>query len=75
MITLEQFAGLVRDEVGVALAEGDVERGFDDLPGWDSLHLLALLPVLERVSGRSVPLPDLLTAPSLSAVYRLAAGQ
>jgi aryl carrier-like protein len=72
MIGIEEFADLVRDEMGLPVTAGDLALGFDELPGWDSVHLLSLLTLLERATGSAVSLADVLEAPSLEAVYKLA---
>ncbi|WP_416955837.1 phosphopantetheine-binding protein [Streptomyces sp. Agncl-13] len=71
MNSIDDFVVLVRDETGLEVTRENVEAGFDALPGWDSLHLLTLLTVLERETGRSLSLPDVLEAPSLAHVYAL----
>ncbi|MBT2505640.1 acyl carrier protein [Streptomyces sp. ISL-98] len=73
MNDLEDFIALVRDELGVPVAVEDAGRALHDLPGWDSLHLLRLVTVLEARTGRSINVIDLLEAPSLEFIYGLAA--
>lgn len=72
MTDLDEFTALVRDELGLPLREGDAERNLDELPGWDSMHLLWLIAVIERSFGRSVSLPDLLHASTLRQIHTLA---
>lgn len=72
MNSIDEFADLVRDELGLPLTVDELGRSFDELPGWDSLHMLWLLTVLERTTGRRVSLPDILEAASLKGVYELA---
>ncbi|GIJ29523.1 hypothetical protein Vqi01_46850 [Micromonospora qiuiae] len=74
MKTIDDFVTLLRDEMGLDIAAADAARGFDELPGWDSVHLLSLLALLERTTGRQVPLPAVLEAPSLESVYQLYTG-
>jgi acyl carrier protein len=71
--SLEDFITLVRDELGMPVTVADAERRLHDLPGWDSLHLLRLVTVLEDVAGRSISVIDLLEAPNLKFIYGLAA--
>ena len=71
MKSIDDFVSLVRDETGIEVTVADVGSDFDELPGWDSLHLLTLLTVIERETGQSLSLPDILEAPSLEHVYRL----
>jgi acyl carrier protein len=70
--TIDEFISFVNDEVGLELTAVDAELGLDDLPGWDSVHLLALAAELERRTGRQVSLPDLLAAASLAEIYQVA---
>jgi len=70
--TIDDFVGLVRDELGLPVTAETVALTFDQLEGWDSVHLLTLLTVLERETGRRISLPDVLEAASLAHVYGLA---
>lgn len=74
MNTVDEFVTLVCDEVGLPITAEHLETGFDRVPGWDSVHLLTLVMALERSTGRPVSVPDLLEAPTLGDVYRLAVG-
>lgn len=74
MNTIDDFVNIIRDELGLALSTEDVGRSFDEVPGWDSLHLLSLLTVLERTTGRQISMPDVLEASSLEHIYSLAVG-
>jgi acyl carrier protein len=71
--TVGDFVGLVRDELGLPITVDDLERDLHELPGWDSMHLLWLLVRLERRTGRSLQLADLLEAPNLEQIYALVA--
>ncbi len=71
MTTVDEFMALIRDELGLPVSTDDVGRGFDELPGWDSVYLLRLLTVLERETGRALSMPDVLDATSLGSVYEL----
>jgi acyl carrier protein len=73
MNAIEDFLMLVRDELGLPVTAENAEQSLDQLPGWDSVHLLWLLTALERSTGRSVSLPDVLQAGSLADIYALAA--
>jgi acyl carrier protein len=70
--SIDDFAALIRDELGLPVTAQNVGLSFDELPGWDSVHLLALLTILERATGRRISLTDVLSAPSLESVYGLA---
>lgn len=74
MKSLDDFIELVHDELGLPVTSENVSAGFDELPGWDSVHLLTLLVIVERETGRLLSLPQVLKAPSLASVYELAAG-
>jgi acyl carrier protein len=72
MDSIEEFVALVRDELGLPLTASDAGRSFDELPGWDSIHLLTLATALERTTGRRLSLPDVLQTSSLESLYTLA---
>jgi acyl carrier protein len=71
--TIDDFVTLLREEIGLTVNADDVESELDQVPGWDSIHLLALTMVLEKRTGRAIAMPDLLEAPTLGHIYRLAA--
>ena len=72
MNSLDDFIALVQDELGLPVTAQDADRSFDQLSGWDSVYLLALLAALERRTGRSISLPDVLEASSLEDLYVVA---
>jgi acyl carrier protein len=63
------FVAILQDELGLSVTQDDVGKSLDRVAGWDSVHLLELLAVLERETGRHVSLPDALTASSLAEIY------
>ncbi|MER5515164.1 MULTISPECIES: phosphopantetheine-binding protein [unclassified Streptomyces] len=67
----EEFADLVRDELGIDVPEAELGLPFDALPGWDSVHLLTLLVLLEKQTGAPLSLPDFLDAGNLETIYEL----
>lgn len=71
MKTVDDLIILIQDELGLPITEADANVGFDQVPGWDSVHLLWLLTALERESGRRLSLAAILEAPSLQAVFDL----
>jgi acyl carrier protein len=71
-VTTQDFVRLLRDELGLDLEEADLDADFDQLPDWDSLHLLKLVTALEKASGRSVPVGRLLEARTLRAIHEMA---
>ena len=66
------FVDLVQAEVGLPVTAAHLDVPFDEVPDWDSLHLLRLATVLERRTGRTLSLPDVLDAGSLGALLELA---
>lgn len=72
MNTIDDFLAIVRDELGLPIGADDAARGLDQIPGWDSMHLLWLCTALERETGRAISLPDVLQAPSLAGIYEVA---
>jgi acyl carrier protein len=72
--TVADFVVLLQEELGLEVCVEDVSAGFDEVPGWDSVHLLRLLTVLERETGRPISVPDVLDAPNLRYIYDLAVG-
>lgn len=73
MNTIEDFIGLIRDGLGLPVTVADASRSLDDIPDWDSVHLLWLATSLERETGRAVSLASVLEAGSLEQIYQLAA--
>ncbi|MEN3362551.1 MAG: hypothetical protein V7637_6533 [Mycobacteriales bacterium] len=74
MDSIDDFVTLVREEIGLPVDPADLDRHFDEIPGWDSVHLLRLLTALEKKTGRRISLPAVLEASSLESIYTLAAG-
>ncbi|MEU6811652.1 acyl carrier protein [Streptomyces sp. NPDC046831] len=72
MNSIDDFVALLRDELALSVTVDDIGLGFDAVPSWDSVHLLSVCTILERETGRSLALSEVLQAPSLEAVYRLA---
>jgi aryl carrier-like protein len=70
--SLNEFAELISDHIGIRLEGEDLHRQVEDVPGWDSVHLMWLLTVLERATGRRLSLPAVIEAPTLAHVYELA---
>ncbi|MFE0777757.1 phosphopantetheine-binding protein [Streptomyces sp. NPDC058861] len=69
----QEFADLVRDEIGIDVTEAELDLPLDALTGWDSVHLLSLLVLLEKETGRPLSLPDFLDAGSLAAIHEAVA--
>ncbi|AKH80915.1 acyl carrier protein [Streptomyces sp. CNQ-509] len=72
MTTIDDLVVLIRDELGLPVSVEDADRPLDEIAGWDSVHLLWLTAAIERRTGRSVSLPDLLEAGSLSGIHKAA---
>ncbi|MFF7656643.1 phosphopantetheine-binding protein [Streptomyces sp. NPDC007983] len=72
MKTIDDFLTLIQDELGLAIAAHELGLDLDEVAGWDSLHLLSLCTLLERETGTSLSLPDVLEARSLERIYTLA---
>lgn len=74
MTTIDDFLVLVRDEIGLPVRPEDADLPFDQVPGWDSIHLLSLLTALERQTGRPISLPDVLEATNLREIHHVVVG-
>ncbi|MFE0465135.1 acyl carrier protein [Kitasatospora sp. NPDC058965] len=72
MNTVDDFLALLRDELGMPVGAADLPRGLDEVPGWDSVHLIWLLSALEQRTGRPVSLARILEAPTLAEIYQVA---
>lgn len=72
MNSIDDFLGLIRDGLGLPVTADDAGRGLDEIPGWDSVHLLWLLTAIERETGRLVSLPELLEASNIKELYLVA---
>lgn len=73
MNSIDDFVTLLNDELGMTVTAEDVGRSLDEVPGWDSVHLLWMHTALERATGQSISMPELLEATSLAGIYQLAA--
>ena len=70
--TIEDFLDLIADRLGLPVTAEDADRDLDQLAGWDSLHLLWLVTVLEEKTGQPVQMADLLQARTLGEIYAAA---
>ncbi|MHB9864462.1 hypothetical protein [Streptomyces sp. YIM S03343] len=68
---LADFLDLLRDGLGLDLTEEEAASDFDALQDWDSVHLLRLVMVLERETGRTVPVGRVLRARSMREIHEL----
>ena len=72
MKSIDDFVTLLGDQMGLLLTADDLDADLDEVAGWDSAQLLQLLVLLERETGRTIPVPRLLEARTLTAMYDLA---
>ncbi|MEV5609130.1 acyl carrier protein [Streptomyces sp. NPDC052225] len=70
--SLADFVTTVRDELGLPVTDEQVTADFDELPEWDSLHLLKLVTAIEGATGLTVPVGRVLEARSLHQFYERA---
>ncbi|GGO51239.1 hypothetical protein GCM10012287_32800 [Streptomyces daqingensis] len=70
--TLADFTRLVSEELDLPAEPAQITADFDEIPDWDSLHLLKLITALEPATGRAVPVGKVLEARSLKEIYDLA---
>lgn len=72
MNTIDDFLALVETELGLGVTPEQATHSFDDLPGWDSVHVLSLISAVERETGHSISLARVLEASNLAEIYALA---
>ena len=75
MNSIDEFVALVNDELGLTVTVEDEVRALNEIPGWDSMHLLWLVALLEQRTGRALSVIDILDAPNLKSIYELAASR
>jgi acyl carrier protein len=68
-MSIDEFLEVVGKECGLHLAQDDLQTDFDQLAGWDSLHLLKLLSALEAATGRIFTATRFLEARSLADLH------
>jgi acyl carrier protein len=69
--TFEEFVGLLQEELGLPITLEQAGGSLDAVPGWDSMHLLTVLVLLERQTSRQISMPAVLEAGSLRDIYEL----
>ncbi|MEV0172432.1 phosphopantetheine-binding protein [Streptomyces sp. NPDC050803] len=72
-LPLADFHHLIRTDLQLPLADDQFTSDFDELPDWDSLLLLKLVVLLERATGRPVPVSRLFETRSLQEIYDVVA--
>jgi acyl carrier protein len=70
--TIDEFLAILRDELGLQVSTQHVSLKLDVVTGWDSVYLLSLLTILERRTGHSVQLAEMLEAATLEEMYAVA---
>ena len=70
----EQFLTLLEEELALFVLPEDLDRPLDDFADWDSVLLLRLVTVVESVSGRRVPVADLLQARTFRQMHEVVTG-
>jgi acyl carrier protein len=68
---LSGFLRLLRTELGLELSDRDAYTDLADVDGWDSLHLLRLVSLLEDETGRRVPVRAVLEARTFQQIHAL----
>lgn len=69
MSSIDDLLDVVRDQLGLPVTADDADRALDEIPGWDSVHLLWLMTTLEARTGRHVSMPKVLEAATLAELY------
>ncbi|MFF9558113.1 acyl carrier protein [Streptomyces albus] len=72
MRTVEELIELANTELGTALRPADAAVELAQLDGWDSVHLLRLVALLETALGRRVPVDRMLEARTLRELWAVA---
>jgi acyl carrier protein len=72
-VTTEDFVAIVADESGMTLVVGDLDTDFDQLDGWDSVHMLKLLSALEGAVGGALPVVEVMESRTLGQIHALVA--
>jgi hypothetical protein len=68
-MSITDFLALLRDELALPVSAEDADRPLTEIPGWDSVHVLWLLSVLERKNGGALFLPEALQAETLRGIH------
>ncbi|MFG2648278.1 acyl carrier protein [Streptomyces sp. NPDC048436] len=72
LATPDDYLGILRDLVGFPVTPEELGTPFDQLNGWDSVHLLKLVTVIERETQVRLPVTRVLEARSLNEVFGMA---
>ncbi|WP_340684131.1 hypothetical protein LCL61_37540 [Amycolatopsis coloradensis] len=68
-MSIDEFLEIVGRECGLYLTKDDLRTDFDQLPRWDSFHLLKLLSAFEAATGRLLSATSFLEARSLADLH------
>ncbi|MDG4860563.1 acyl carrier protein [Streptomyces sp. T-3] len=68
---LADLISLFQGELGVPLTAADADAELCTLECWDSLHLLRLIMLVERRTGRRLSLPAMLEARTVRELHAL----
>lgn len=71
MSSIDDLLDVVRDQLGLPVTADDAGRALDEIPGWDSVHLLWLMTTLEARTGRRISMPEVLEAATLAELYEV----
>lgn len=74
MHSVDDLIVLANDELGLALDPRDAATPLAAVPGWDSMHLLRLVSLLEEATGHPLPVADLFAAGTLEEIWATAVG-
>lgn len=72
MQNIDDFIKLIQGELGLDVTAENIGQDFDEISGWNSVHLLQILTLLERETGRRISFPQMLEAPSLKHIFDIA---
>ena len=74
MLTRTDFISIVRDQLRLPLANTDLEKDFDQVVNWRSIHLVRLFVAVEKRTGLRVPVARLFEERTVGGIYQLFAG-
>jgi len=69
MLSRNDFVQLLDEELGLTLTLDDLDKEMTHLAEWDSIQLLRLHGVIEKKTGRQLPMSALFSLHSLGAVH------
>jgi acyl carrier protein len=72
VLTIDDLLAVLRDQLGLPVTAEHADKALDEIPGWDSLHLLWLITTLETRTGRQIAMADFLEACTLAEIHDVA---